>query len=1291
MNRLIVSAVSVGLLLLAGCPGGGDETPPPPTHVLSGTITRAWGGALPGVAVTLGGAASGTAMTDASGKYTFPSVSDGTYTLSPALAGYVFTPSAPSVTVSGADRTQDFSADGAYTISGTVSGSVQGGVSIALSGGGVVKPPAVSAAVTGLYSFAGIPNGTYTLTPALAGHLFTPAAPAVVVAGANATQDFTGAAQLSISGTVHDGVGAPLSGMTVRLTGASTAIATTDGAGAFAFTGLAQGQSYTVTPATFGYAFDPARGAQGPVARTYTLTANVTSADFGGTGVGEAHTYTGTLSYSGSKTGPVYVTITGPYGGVNPAGGTGLTSQQVPWGGRAFTVRNVQVSGAITARAWIDTLGVGKFNAGADPSVSVNVDTNVAGFDLGALTLLDPSPTPTVTSPLAVSGILPGDQTVVVVFDEPRNADFAPVADSYRVYWNTSATVDAAHTLGAIVVPTGPGFAIVHGLTNGTGYWFRVEAYLGGAPLGGQSAVTTAPTPPAVPSETATVSGTVAHPAVASPSALYVIAQGNKGAAGAVWFQRIPNPTGTQTAYALPVPPGTYQLFAFMDVGDDGAVTIGEPGAFPSETALTVAIVAGPNAGPTIAFPTGNATASLRTSRWANPSSAWTALVLGVGSNAKVPLSAIVTGPGLRGPVDLGINMEGGGSGIAFGASWNTDPIVPFVGDAYTMQVTYADGTAESFPRPVTGVFGGTPGVVAPADGATDVATVPTFEWSAPSGPPGPYTYSLHIWPQSGGDTLWETFMPGSQTAVAYNADGMAAQPQLSAFTSYGWAIRALDANWNEANYQAGFTTGAAVLPSYDPLTGTTLDGQLWQTPQFTRSISGGRAVLAVQADDMQARTVQGTTYTNAINVLPSGNRVTTLRASVILPSATTAIGGTAVAHGGVRLVYQPAVNRGGPFPTANMNILTATLELFEDGGGLHVRRRVYHCDDAACVTLGEMGITVVDPAGFTVAGVNALAPAAYDTAYTLAVSLDEGSGTFTWSVQGGAFTVPVIGTANVSAWAASVGMTLGTANNGFFSASLFSRASDDTGGSSAQLAPEFDDVAVGLDGAVATLWDDFSSGSFSPAKWGAVDSDVWLSGGSLHLASELTTTASAAGVESTPILPMYPTSFRAWQANVAIVADTGGTGSPNSVGMGGAFYNDGTAGGGAAGDVRARITLQIGSASYVIFKCTQAACNNSTLVTSGPLVPSPAHPLDVGTVHALMVQWDAASHLFSFVLDDAVVLVDPTVVNPSVPAPVASPTPRYPFHFFITNVSVPAGATGRIEATVSDVRGSPP
>jgi hypothetical protein len=60
----------------------------------------------------------------------------------------------------------------------------------------------------------------------------------------------------SITGRITDASGTPLSGVTVALSGDSSASATTDGAGYYKFTNLPNG-SYTVTPSLSGYSFNP--------------------------------------------------------------------------------------------------------------------------------------------------------------------------------------------------------------------------------------------------------------------------------------------------------------------------------------------------------------------------------------------------------------------------------------------------------------------------------------------------------------------------------------------------------------------------------------------------------------------------------------------------------------------------------------------------------------------------------------------------------------------------------------------------------------------------------------------------------------------------------------------------------------------------------------------------------------------------------------------------------------------------------------------------------------------------
>ena len=63
---------------------------------MSGAITS-------GVTITLSGASSESATTGAGGAYAFIALADGTYTITPSMPGYTFTPATISVTLAGAD------------------------------------------------------------------------------------------------------------------------------------------------------------------------------------------------------------------------------------------------------------------------------------------------------------------------------------------------------------------------------------------------------------------------------------------------------------------------------------------------------------------------------------------------------------------------------------------------------------------------------------------------------------------------------------------------------------------------------------------------------------------------------------------------------------------------------------------------------------------------------------------------------------------------------------------------------------------------------------------------------------------------------------------------------------------------------------------------------------------------------------------------------------------------------------------------------------------------------------
>ncbi len=223
-----------------------------PTYSISGTIAGVGG---PAATVKLTGTGSASTNADSGGNYSFTGLTNGSYTVTPSKTGYVYTPANKAVTVNGANVAGvNFSSVAqTYSISGTISGAGGPGATVNLTG---TATAATTADAGGNYTFAGLANGSYTVTPNKTGYIYTPASQAVTVSGANVSAvNFSSTAlTYSISGTIGGAGGA---GATVNLTGAKTATTTADAGGNYTFTGLANG-SYTVTPGKTGYIYTPA-------------------------------------------------------------------------------------------------------------------------------------------------------------------------------------------------------------------------------------------------------------------------------------------------------------------------------------------------------------------------------------------------------------------------------------------------------------------------------------------------------------------------------------------------------------------------------------------------------------------------------------------------------------------------------------------------------------------------------------------------------------------------------------------------------------------------------------------------------------------------------------------------------------------------------------------------------------------------------------------------------------------------------------------------------------------------
>jgi len=265
----IASTTASGAKQLSSCEPGtssGTSTTTTPGLGISGAVS---GVALQGVHVKLSGATTGDTTTNASGAYSFTGLVAGDYTVTPSLAGFIFSPVSDVVTVSAADVignnfTETASAPASSVISGTASGAVAQNVLITLSG---ANTGSVLTDSSGNYLFSGLAAGSYAVTPSLAGFIFSPVSSVVTTtsgisaSGFNFTATADASSASSLSGSVS---GAVVKNVTINLTGANTGSALTDENGKFSFSGLAAG-TYTLTPSSIGHTFSP-------VSRTVTTT-----------------------------------------------------------------------------------------------------------------------------------------------------------------------------------------------------------------------------------------------------------------------------------------------------------------------------------------------------------------------------------------------------------------------------------------------------------------------------------------------------------------------------------------------------------------------------------------------------------------------------------------------------------------------------------------------------------------------------------------------------------------------------------------------------------------------------------------------------------------------------------------------------------------------------------------------------------------------------------------------------------------------------------------------------------
>jgi hypothetical protein len=223
-NLTLVDNGSVSSLLVAL--SGMGATAPPPSFSISGTVSPAASGS--GATLTLAGAAQSTASADASGNYSFTGLANGTYTVTPSKTGFTFSPPNQSVPVSGANVTgtnfaatpsstpSSPSSPSSFSISGTMSPAANGSGATVTLAGAAQATTAVDA--SGNYSFTGLANGTYTVTPSKTGFTFSPPNQSLSLSGSSATSTNFTAMQLSGPVVITNQNGTVIQGLRITST-----------------------------------------------------------------------------------------------------------------------------------------------------------------------------------------------------------------------------------------------------------------------------------------------------------------------------------------------------------------------------------------------------------------------------------------------------------------------------------------------------------------------------------------------------------------------------------------------------------------------------------------------------------------------------------------------------------------------------------------------------------------------------------------------------------------------------------------------------------------------------------------------------------------------------------------------------------------------------------------------------------------------------------------------------------------------------------------------------------------
>jgi hypothetical protein len=493
----------------------------------------------------------------------------------------------------------------------------------------------------------------------------------------------------------------------------------------------------------------------------------------------------------------------------------------------------------------------------------------------------------------------------------------------------------------------------------------------------------------------------------------------------------------------------------------------------------------------------------------------------------------------------------------------------------------------------------------------------------------------------------------------------------------------------------------------YDDFSSEGLSGARWALGEHQAVLLDRSAVLSHAIREVHAFR---THTTNLVLRPPASGQLTTLQADVVVDRATAS--GDTSSGAGLDLWFQPRANRlSFPFNSNHLMVVRIFLEQ-QAQGPLMARYLILLCRDnfEDCSQGQFVGAprprpnTVSKPAQFAATWTRVVGaetsgawkeavPVSPGTRYTISVSLDPEGKAITFAISDRAG-MSLSASVDLSRVSSPFVPDLSAAN--FLWARLLARLSGgNIGHGDGSVSARFNDVKVGMNGAPASLFDDFSTGStFDPARWRIGGESARVERSALRMSLDQRDAPAVARLE------LVDASTSALQADVTVDSN-GSTGTGEiAARLSEALYNDGSAGSGTApddnepssevGDVVASINMTDREVFFVVERCDAAQCS---VTGSGFTLVQPRTSLGQvtpGTRHTLYVNWDAALHRVVFRLDQGQavpfdplaagypIFSEPRVRSKRLAIVATSTSPSDPFSH---------GSSGSIAATFANVR----